>query len=94
MTINNKPKQATMAFHKLQLSLCQHKWKLPLENHIHYAMAANYILLLSRNQYQEDLSPYFSNHYLKATINGIETKYDGICRISSYNLNIITLTAQ
>ncbi|OAD77796.1 C2H2-type zinc finger transcription factor [Phycomyces blakesleeanus NRRL 1555(-)] len=66
---------ATMAFHKLQLSLCQHKWKLSLENHIHCAMAATHILLLSRNQYPEDLSPYFSNHDLKATINGIETKY-------------------
>lgn len=66
---------ATMAFHKLQLSLCQHKWKLSLENHIHGAMAATHILLLSRNQYPEDLSPYFSNHDLKATINGIETKY-------------------
>ncbi|CEG66161.1 hypothetical protein RMATCC62417_02792 [Rhizopus microsporus] len=38
-------------------------------------MAATHILLLSRNQYPEDLSPYFSNHNLKATINGIETKY-------------------
>ncbi|KAL0080413.1 C2H2-type zinc finger transcription factor [Phycomyces blakesleeanus] len=66
---------ATMAFHKLQLSLCQHKWKLSLENHIHCAMAATHILLLSRNHYPEDLSPYFSNHDLKATINGIETKY-------------------
>ncbi|KAG1183738.1 hypothetical protein G6F36_008218 [Rhizopus arrhizus] len=66
---------ATMAFHKLQLSLCQHKWKLSLENHIHCAMAATHVLLLSRNQYPEDLSPYFSNHDLKATINRIETKY-------------------
>ncbi|CEI96485.1 hypothetical protein RMCBS344292_10645 [Rhizopus microsporus] len=65
----------TMAFHKVQLSLCQYKWKLSLKNHIHYAMAATHILLLSRNQYPEDLSPYFSNHDLEATINGIETKY-------------------
>ncbi|PHZ12794.1 uncharacterized protein RHIMIDRAFT_313484 [Rhizopus microsporus ATCC 52813] len=64
---------ASMAFYKLQLLLCQHKWKLPLENHIHCAMATTHILLLSRNQYPEDLSPYFSNHDLKATINGIET---------------------
>ncbi|KAI8991908.1 hypothetical protein BDF20DRAFT_904303 [Mycotypha africana] len=65
----------TMAFHKLQLSLCQHKWKLSLENHIHLALAATHILLLSRNQYPEDLSPYFNNHNLEATINEIETKY-------------------
>jgi len=38
-------------------------------------LAATHILLLSRNQYPEDLSPYFSNHDLKSTINGIETKY-------------------
>jgi hypothetical protein len=66
---------ATMAFNKLQLSLRQHKWKLSLVNHIHCALAATHILLLSRNQYPEDLSPLFSNEDLKATINGIESKY-------------------
>ncbi|KAI9018625.1 hypothetical protein CLU79DRAFT_805155 [Phycomyces nitens] len=66
---------ATMAFHKLQPLLCQHKWKLSLENHIHCALVATHILLLSQNQYPEDLSPYFNNHDLKATINGIEAKY-------------------
>lgn len=70
-----------MAFYKLQLSLCQHKWKLLLENHIHCAMAASHILLLSRNQYPEDLSPYFSKHDLKATIDSIETIY-GIKKLS------------
>ncbi|KAL0089831.1 hypothetical protein F4703DRAFT_1842864, partial [Phycomyces blakesleeanus] len=66
---------ATRAFHKLQLSLCQHKRKLSLKNYIYCAMAATHILLLSRNQYPEDLSPYFRNHDLKASINGIETKF-------------------
>ncbi|CAO3691106.1 unnamed protein product [Umbelopsis ramanniana] len=66
---------ATMAFHKLQLSLCQHKWKLSLDNHVHCALAATHILLLSQNQHPEDLSPYFSDHDLKATITGIEAKY-------------------
>lgn len=66
---------ATMAFHKLQLSLCQHKWKLSLENHVHCALAATHILLLSPNQYPEDVLPYFSNENLKATINAIETRY-------------------
>ncbi|KAI8096338.1 uncharacterized protein BX664DRAFT_382794 [Halteromyces radiatus] len=67
---------ATMAFHKLQLSLTQHKWKLSLENHIHCAMAATSILLLSRNQYPDDLSSFFSKHDLDATIDSIETKYN------------------
>ncbi|KAG0193444.1 hypothetical protein DFQ28_005262 [Apophysomyces sp. BC1034] len=66
---------ATNAFHKLQLSICQHKWKLSLENHIHYAMAATSILLLSRNQYSEELSPYFNEDGLKATIDSIEAMY-------------------
>ncbi|KAG2182612.1 hypothetical protein INT44_005591 [Umbelopsis vinacea] len=66
---------ATTAFHKLQLSLCQHKWKLSLENHIHCAMAATHILLLSRHQYPEDLLPYFSNDNLKAINDGIDKKY-------------------
>ncbi|KAI9280292.1 hypothetical protein BC943DRAFT_344482 [Umbelopsis sp. AD052] len=66
---------ATTAFHKLRLSLCQHKWKLSLENHIHCAMAATHILLLSRHQYPEDLLPYFSNDNLKAIIDGIEKTY-------------------
>lgn len=38
-------------------------------------MAAIHILLLSRNQYPKDLSPYFSKHNLKATIDSIETMY-------------------
>ncbi|OAD76037.1 hypothetical protein PHYBLDRAFT_59571 [Phycomyces blakesleeanus NRRL 1555(-)] len=66
---------ATRAFHKLQLSLCQHKRKLSLKDYIYCAMAATHILLLSRNQYPEDLSFYFRNHDLKASINGIETKF-------------------
>ncbi|KAI8886245.1 hypothetical protein K501DRAFT_310081 [Backusella circina FSU 941] len=67
---------ATDAFYKLQQSLQTQKWKLSLEDHIHYALACTSILLLSPNKYPDDLLPFFDVHSLTATINHIETTYN------------------
>ncbi|ORY90331.1 hypothetical protein BCR43DRAFT_447227, partial [Syncephalastrum racemosum] len=65
----------TKAFHELRLSICDHKWKLSFENHIHTAMAASYVLLLSEDPQSEDIAKYFTEEQLKATIVHIDNKY-------------------
>jgi hypothetical protein len=57
------------------VSIGSNKWKLPLENHIHLALAATSILLLSRDQNNNDLQPTFSQANIKATIDHIDDMY-------------------
>lgn len=52
-------------------------------------MIATHILLLTRNQYPEDFSPFFSNHDLNAIVIGIETKHG----IKKLQMSIKTFTS-
>ncbi|KAI8335841.1 hypothetical protein BC941DRAFT_354700 [Chlamydoabsidia padenii] len=79
---------ATVAFHHVQMSISTHKWKLPLENHLHLAFAAISILFLPHNQYPNDLQPYFDQHNIKATIDHI----DNIYTIKRPRMDMITMT--
>ncbi|ORX55564.1 hypothetical protein DM01DRAFT_1382712 [Hesseltinella vesiculosa] len=65
----------TNAIYEFQCSILQQKWKLSIEDHIHHALAINSILLLSQNKYPENLSPYFCEASLKATISKIKSIY-------------------
>ncbi|SAL96941.1 hypothetical protein [Absidia glauca] len=79
----------TNAFHRLQLSIGTHKWKLPLENHLHLALATTSILLLSRNQYPNDLQPSFTQSNIEATIDRVDDVYT----INSPTMDMTTTTA-
>ncbi|KAG1473866.1 hypothetical protein G6F56_000698 [Rhizopus delemar] len=66
----------TNALYLLQHSILQQKWKLSLEDHVHCAMATNYILLLTPNVFPDELLPFFNKDNLSAIIDKIESTYD------------------
>ncbi|SAL98399.1 hypothetical protein [Absidia glauca] len=57
------------------MSICSNKWKLSLEDHIHLALAATSILLLTRDHYSNDLKPAFTPSNIEATMDYIDNMY-------------------
>ncbi|KAI8637783.1 hypothetical protein BD408DRAFT_457270, partial [Parasitella parasitica] len=65
----------SQAFHDMQISIPGRLWKYTLGNHVHLALVASHILLLSPHHYPYDLAPFFTDAGLVTTVRCIQSKY-------------------
>ncbi|KAI8086653.1 uncharacterized protein BX664DRAFT_264424 [Halteromyces radiatus] len=63
------------AFYEFQESIKNHKHKLPLESHLHHALAASSILFLKHGRYPDDMVKIFGEDQLEAIVDDLNDMF-------------------